>query len=529
MAKKIMVLGTGSHVGKSIVTTAICRVLSDKGLKVCPFKSQNMALNSFITSDGHEIGRSQAVQAFAARVEPQAYMNPILLKPTTDTKAQVIFMGRPLKNMDARTYHDTKKMFVKKIKSVLKEMDKEYDAIVIEGAGSPSEINLLENDIVNLKTAQIANSPVILVGDIDTGGIFASFYGTIKILPKKYRKYFKGLLINKFRGDAALLKDGIDWLEKKLKIPVLGTMPFYRDIEIEQEDSVWLEKSENPKGKALEDAIKVAVIMLPRISNFTDFDILKNDSSFALSFVRDRKNLSQLDPDIIVIPGTKSTIKDMLFLKESDIQEEIIRQSEKKVVIGICGGYQMLCRKIKDPYHVECPDISEIDGLGLFDMETGFRQKKDTYQSLFIFHEGLAQKYPLLQNILDKKRCVNNQEMPAMSGYEIHMGKTTGCASALFHTIKRNGKSTDMDDGAVSFRKNGIILGTYMHGVFDNISFRNFLINLVQLKTKDKGKRIKQGIVSYEDFRQSQYDALAQLFCKNIDCDTLLKIMDEGV
>lgn len=529
MAKKIMVLGTGSHVGKSIVTTAICRVLSDKGLRVCPFKSQNMALNSFITSDGYEIGRSQAVQAFAARVEPRAYMNPVLLKPTTDTKAQVVFMGKPLRNMDARNYHETKKMFIEKIKSLLKEIDKDYDAIVIEGAGSPSEINLLENDIVNLKTAQIANSPAVLVGDIDTGGIFASFYGTIKILPKKYRKYFKGLIINKFRGDGSLLKEGIDWLEKKLKMPVLGTMPFYRDIEIEQEDSVWLEKADHSNVKGLVDSIKVAVIMLPRISNFTDFDMLKNDRNFSLFFVRDRKDLSRLDPDIIVIPGTKSTIKDMIFLRESGIEEEIICQSEKKVIIGICGGYQMLCRKIKDVYHMECPDISEIGGLGLFDMETEFRQKKDTYQSIFIFNEGLAEKYPLLKNILDKNRSVKDNEEPAMSGYEIHMGKTTGSESSLFHTIQRNGISTDLDDGALAFRKNGTIFGTYMHGVFDNISFRNFLINLVQLKTKGLGKKIKQDIGSYEDFRQSQYDELAQLFCKHIDCDALLKIMDEGV
>jgi len=296
-AKIIMVQGTGSHVGKSIVVAALCRIFLQDGYRVCPFKSQNMALNSYVTESGGEMGRAQVMQAEASGLKPEVYMNPILIKPVADINAQIIFMGKAVKNMTAVEYDSEKKKYLNKISDILYSIKRKFDIIVIEGAGSPAEINLLENDIVNMKIAELANCPVMLVGDIDKGGVFASFYGTIKILPQGYQKFFRCLLINKFRGDRSLLDPGIDWIEKKLSIPVTGVIPYYRDIFIDEEDSVNFEK-QMPKtinriSKSIDKKIKICVIYLPHISNFTDFNSLQQQKDAVLFYITRKEELTR--------------------------------------------------------------------------------------------------------------------------------------------------------------------------------------------------------------------------------------------
>ncbi|MCX6346887.1 MAG: cobyric acid synthase [Actinobacteria bacterium] len=373
-AKTIMIQGTGSHAGKSITVAALCRILRQDGYNVCPFKTQNMALNSFITADGGEMGRAQVVQAEAAGLTPEVYMNPILLKPVSDTGAQVIYMGKVLRNMSAGEYDKNKRYYINAIKELIDKLKRKFDVIVIEGAGSPAEINLLKNDIVNMKTAEIAQSPVILVGDIDKGGVFAHFYGTVKILPKKYQKFFKGMIINKFRGDKTLLDPGIKWIENKLKLPMVGVIPYYRDIFIEEEDSVNLEKqfskrlNSNSSGK-----IKIAILYLPHISNFTDFNALELEPEVDLIYIRTIKELADINPDIIIIPGSKSTINDLLYLRNSGFEYEIQERYKKgTIIIGVCGGYQMLGRRITDKYKTESKVVESIEGIGILNIETEF-------------------------------------------------------------------------------------------------------------------------------------------------------------
>ncbi|MES0342380.1 MAG: cobyric acid synthase, partial [Candidatus Humimicrobiaceae bacterium] len=332
-SKSLMVQGTSSHVGKSVTVAAICRILKQDGYSVCPFKSQNMALNSFVTASGGEMGRAQVVQAEACGLEPEVFMNPILIKPVADTQAQIIFMGKVLKNMSASEYDKNKKFYLDKIKELLDDIRKKFDYVIIEGAGSPAEINLLKNDIVNMRTAVIAQSPVILVGDVDRGGVFASFYGTVKLLPDNFQKYIKGLLVNKFRGDVDLLQPGNDFIARKLGIPVLGTIPYFRDIYIEEEDSVNLEKQQDnaasmsrPETSKADGKIVIGVIYLPHISNFTDFNALKHEEEVNLIYLRNAADLAELDPHLIIIPGSKSTINDLIYMRRSGLEEEIKKQ-----------------------------------------------------------------------------------------------------------------------------------------------------------------------------------------------------------
>ena len=327
MTKAIQVCGTGSGVGKSVIVTALCRLFLQDGFRVCPFKAQNMSLNSFVTKDREEMGRAQVTQAQACCLEPRADMNPILIKPTGDTASQIIVQGRPIGNMTAREYQNkkTKAGLFKKVKESFNRLKKEYELIIIEGAGSPVEINLKKHDIVNMRMASFANAPVILAGDIDKGGVFASLVGTLELLEEKERKLIRGFIINKFRGDRRLLRDGLDFLEEKTGIPVIGVIPYFKDIRIPEEDSVVLEnrvKSLESRGKTKEK-IKIAVIKLPHISNFTDFDALENEADVNLSYINNKDELDS--PDVIILPGTKNTIKDLLWLKESGIAKQILR------------------------------------------------------------------------------------------------------------------------------------------------------------------------------------------------------------
>ncbi len=512
--KAIMVQGTGSHVGKSVAVAAICRILASDGYSVCPFKSQNMALNSYVTAEGKEMGRAQVMQAEAAGLKPSVYMNPILIKPVKDTSAQIIFMGKVLRDMTASEYESKKKIFLSRIEEIIKKLKSKYDYLVIEGAGSPAEINLLENDIVNMATAQIAASPVILAADIDKGGVFASFYGTVKILPPKYQKYFKGLLINKFRGDKKLLDPAIRWIEEKLNLPVVGTIPYFDDIVLDEEDSVNLERQiEQKRGKG---KLKVAVIYLPHISNFTDFNALQIEQDIELTYVKKDYQLKSIEPHLIIIPGSKSTISDLLYLKKTKMADTLISMYRKGAsIIGICGGFQMLGGRIVDRHQAES-SIQSVSGLKILDTTTEFFTEKNTSQVDFELNRAAL-----------KKRC--RQE--TFKGYEIHMGKThsTGYLDPPFIITKREGKKAGQKDGCLKINRNSnnLVLGTYIHGLFDNFKLKECLLGYVAA-LNGISLNLKQD-TSYEDFKQKQYDQLAALFRKNMDIDLFYKILNDGL
>ena len=406
MANYIMMMGTSSHVGKSILATAMCRILYRKGRKVVPFKAQNMALNSYVTRDGDEMGRAQVAQAEAAGMEPMVDMNPVLLKPTGNAASQVIIMGKPVGNMSAREYHRgySLKAF-DAVKEALGRLDKEYDTIVIEGAGSPAEINLKANDIVNMRVAKYLQAPVLLIADIDRGGALASLVGTLELLDEEERALVKGLVINKFRGDVTLLTPAIDFLEEKTGKPVLGVVPHIDQMGIDDEDSVSLEEKQSAPT---EGDIRIAVIQTPKISNFTDFDALAHEKDVALYYVKSLEDLGE--PDVIMLPGSKNTTEDMLYLRKSGLGEKILAHAKAgKAVIGICGGYQMLGDVIRDPQHTESQN-DEAAGLGLLGMETVFASEKLTSQVV-------AQCQDL--HFMGQSISADN-----LQGYEIHMGHT---------------------------------------------------------------------------------------------------------
>ncbi len=470
-AKAVHICGTGSGVGKSVVAAGLCRIFLQDGYKVCPFKAQNMALNSFVTKDGGEIGRAQAFQAEACRIEPHVDMNPILMKPTADKHAQVIVHGKPIANMSALRYVRYKKRLIKEVFGSFDRLSKEYEVIVMEGAGSPAEINLKAHDIVNLKMARYAGAPVILVGDIDKGGVFASLVGTLALLERGERRQIKGFLINKFRGDARLLKPGIDFLEKRTGIKVLGVIPYFhpsgRDgIKISEEDSVPLD---NFKGgdRSGRRKINIDVLYLPHISNFTDFDALEREPDVNLRYMKSPGSLNK--PDVIIIPGTKNTTNDLRYLKESGFAKRIcglMRKDALPVLVGICGGFQMLGRRIRDPHRAESSQ-KETAGMGLLEMETVFGKDK----------------------VLSQVKAKEASSGLAVSGYEIHHGKSRNIRNYMpaFNIIERKGKIFRDTDGIVAM--NGRIYGTYIHGIFDADTFRrNFLNRIKEDYVKHKRK-----------------------------------------
>ncbi|MBQ4234709.1 MAG: cobyric acid synthase, partial [Firmicutes bacterium] len=404
MAKNIMIQGTMSNAGKSLIAAGLCRILRQDGLKAAPFKSQNMALNSFITRDGGEMGRAQVVQAEAAGIEPDVRMNPILLKPTTDVGSQVIVNGRVLGNMRAAEYFKKKKELIPDVMKAYESLASEYDVIVIEGAGSPAEINLKSDDIVNMGLAKMVDAPVLLVGDIDRGGVFAQLYGTIALLEEDERRRVKGTVINKFRGDVSILKPGLVMLEDLCKVPVAGVIPYTR-VDIDDEDSL-SERFERKGGTGL---IDIAAIRLPRISNFTDLSPFERYEDVSLRYVSSLKDLGE--PDMIIIPGTKSTIEDLKWLRQSGLEAAVMKAAARKTpVFGICGGFQMLGKSIKDPEHLEASEVSEIAGMGILDTETCFCEEKTQtrtsgrFGSVEGIFRGLSGMY--------------------YEGYEIHMGRS---------------------------------------------------------------------------------------------------------
>lgn len=508
-AKAIMVQGTGSNVGKSILVCALCRIFQQEGLKVAPFKAQNMSNNSYITVDGKEMGRAQVAQAEAAGLQPAVEMNPILLKPTGNNGSQVITMGKPLRHMVAGEYYENKNTMLEIAKKAFEILRGQYDIIVIEGAGSPSEINLKDNDIVNMKIAEIADAPVLLMTDIERGGAFAWIVGTLELLNEDERKRICGVIINKFRGDMEILKSGINMLENKINKPVLGVIPYYDDIRIDDEDSVCLEtnrqKLQSMNSKSNEYCIDIAVIRFPRISNFTDFDSLKLEKDVRVRFVDKVQSFGK--PDLIILPGTKNTIGDLKFIKENGIANAITNfERGGAMVFGICGGYQMLGKEIKDPENSES-NLSQINGLGLLDASTIFMSGKDTYQVKASFNAG---------NIFNVKCDI--------TGYEIHMGETTLLNETTpFLKIKeRSGEKVNLEDGAVSC--DGNVIGTYLHGIFDNDEFRLGLINYLR-RIKGISPLLHDEIIITKREKDKQYDKLADLIRNHINMEYVFKLI----
>ncbi len=490
-----MFQGTASSVGKSIISAAFCRIFNDEGLKVAPFKSQNMALNSYVTIDGKEMGRAQVVQAEASRIAPMVEMNPILLKPTSDVGSQVIINGKVYKNLNAKNYFDMKVKLKDIVLRAYNSLDSSFDVIVIEGAGSPAEINLRGNDIVNMGLAEMVDSPVILIGDIDCGGVFASLYGTVMLLSEDERARIKGFLINKFRGDIEILKPGIKMIEQKINKPCLGVIP-YMDLQIDDEDSVTNRFIKKNNGE-----IVIGVINLPYMSNFTDFTALEAEQDVSVRYVYNEKEL--LDADLVIIPGSKNTIKDMQYVFNSNLDKAIYKKRKEGIpIIGICGGYQILGQEISDPNLVESACTS-INGLSLLNIKTEMLKEKQTKQ--------------VTGKIITKSQVFQSLDNNIVSGYEIHMGKT----ELLENTSPIIRLDDGRYDGAVS--QDGKVIGTYLHGIFDNDEFRNSILNVIR---KKKGLQDDSTAFSYKELKEKEYNRLAQIVKENCDVRAIKKIME---
>ena len=505
MAKYIMLQGTSSHVGKSILTTALCRIFRQNGDEVVPFKAQNMALNSYVTKNGEEMGRAQVAQAEAAGLEPMVEMNPVLLKPTGNSCSQVILMGKPIGNMTAKEYHTgySLKAF-DVVKDSLAFLQDNFETIVIEGAGSPAEVNLKANDIVNMRVAKYLNAPVLLIADIDRGGALASLVGTLELLDEEERGLVKGLIINKFRGDLRLLEPALTFLEQKTGKPVLGVIPHLENLGIDDEDSVSLDEKQK---QSFNGDIKIAVIRTPKISNFTDFDSLANEPDVDLYYVKKAEELG--NPDLILLPGSKNTTEDLLYLKNAGY-EMLLKEklAAKTPIIGICGGYQMLGQAIYDPDHTEST-MDSITGLNLLPTKTTFIKDKLTTQVCATYHSNVF--------LGTEINCTN------LHGYEIHMGRTdflNDYAKQPFTITKRSEATTTCLDGAIS--EDGLVLGTYIHGIFDNDEFRRKLLNILRDR---KGLTPLENTVNTYAQKQYSYNRLADTVRKNLNMNLLNKIM----
>ena len=503
MAKAIMVQGTMSNAGKSLLAAGLCRIFHQDGYRVAPFKSQNMALNSFITEEGLEMGRAQVMQAEAAGIKPSVLMNPILLKPTNDTGSQVIVNGEVLGTMDAREYFAYKTKLFPEVMKAYETLASQYDIIVIEGAGSPAEINLKQEDIVNMGMAKKAGAPVLLVGDIDRGGVFAQLVGTVALLEEDEKLLVKGLVINKFRGDRTILDPGIKMLEEIAGIPVVGVAP-YLNIQVEDEDSL----TERFSQRCEAGVIDLAVIRVPRISNFTDFNPFESMLGVTVRYVNSVRELG--NPDMILLPGTKNTMEDLLWMRENGLEAAILKASAAgKVIFGICGGYQMLGEQLSDPDHVEAGGT--VRGMGLLPMETVFAAEKTRTR--------VTGSFGKLGGILSGLSGIR------VDGYEIHMGESArkeGAASmtAIEDFVQKDGVKPD---GAWR----GNVYGTYIHGVFDREEVARAVIRgLGEAKGIDTEQITG---VDYQSFKESQYDILADALREHMDMKKIYEILEAGV
>lgn len=490
MAKVIMVQGTMSNAGKSLLCAGLCRIFAQDGYRVAPFKSQNMALNSYITDEGLEMGRAQVMQAEAAGIKPSVYMNPILLKPTTDMGSQVIVNGEVIGNMPAREYFACKKHLIPEIKKAFKKLETMADIIVIEGAGSPAEINLKENDIVNMGMAEMVDAPVLLAGDIDRGGVFAQLLGTLMLLTEQERERVKGLVINKFRGDKTILDPGITMLEERCQVPVAGVVP-YMQLSLEDEDSLTTRFDRKTKGK-----IDLAVIRYPRISNFTDFDVFEQHPDVSVRYVTSVTTLGE--PDMIFLPGSKNTMGDLKWMRENGLEAAVKKKALTTIVFGICGGYQMLGQSISDPCVVE--EGGWLRGMELLPVTTILQENKTRTQCQAQLH-GI--KGPLA--------CLNGR---SYSGYEIHMGSTA------MHP------GTDVENKMGAVISGGNVYGSYIHGLFDADGIAPAIIAEL---ARQKGIVCDTGeMLSYEQFKETQYDKLAEILRTCMDMPLIYEILREA-
>lgn len=487
----LMLAGTGSDVGKSIIAAAFCRIFLQDGYHPAPFKAQNMALNSYATPEGLEIGRAQAVQAEAAGVPCHTDMNPLLLKPSSDHTSQVVLNGLPIGNRNAYEYfrREGREELRKEVHAAFDRLAARYNPVVMEGAGSISEINLRDSDLVNLPMAMHAGADVILVADIDRGGVFASVYGSVMLLRPEERKHIKGILINKFRGDIRLFESGVKMLEDLCGVPVVGVVPYYKDIYIEEEDSVMLQTKNIRAGQG---KVNVAVVLLRHLSNFTDFNVLERDPRVHLFYTNNTDEL--MKADIILLPGSKSTLSDLYELRRNGVAQAIVRaHREGATVMGICGGYQLMGQEVCDPDHVE-GEIERLPGLGLLPVSTRMQGEKITRQVRFHFLEG-------------SETC---------EGYEIHMGTTTPLADAPASPL--NHLADGREDGYFADRT---CMGTYVHGILDNPSVIDYLL-------EPFADKLKETTFDYKAFKEEQYDKLAAHVRKHVDLPLIYQILTDN-
>ena len=491
MNKSIMLLGTASSVGKSTIATALCRYYKNKGFKVAPFKALNISLNSYVTDEGLEMGRAQVVQAEACELKPKAWMNPVLLKPSGNMKTQVIVNGKVKCNIDSYKYKDLNNELKGVVKEIYNKVSKDYDLMILEGSGSCAEINLKDTDIANMYMAKVSDADVILVADIDRGGVFASIVGTIMLLDEEERKRIKGVIINKFRGSIDSFKPAINQLENIIKIPVLGVMPHF-DLDIEDEDSV----SERIKNKEVEkNKLDVAIIRLPYMSNFTDFNSLERLNNLTVRYVKNKDDIG--NPNVIIIPGSKNTIDDLKVLKSNGIYEKIKELESKGTnIIGICGGYQMLGQEIEDNIGIEGA-IRKEKGFGFLNINTVFQKEKITRQV-----EGKI--------LSDRIKFLNGVKV---FGYEIHNGVTL-CNNVDEEFIKING-----DETAGAINKKGNVFGTYLHGIFDD---EEFLKNIIKYLCDKNNINYFSQEITYKSYKLKELDKLAKIFEENININKTL-------
>lgn len=502
MAKTIMIQGTMSNAGKSLIVAGLCRIFKQDGFRVAPFKSQNMALNSFITEEGLEMGRAQVVQAEAAGVKPEVAMNPILLKPTNDVGSQVIVNGISIGNMPAREYFAYKKELVPEIQKAFNKLSNEYDIIVIEGAGSPAEINLKRDDIVNMGMAKMADAPVLLVGDIDRGGVFAQLYGTVMLLEQEERDRIVGLIVNKFRGDKTILDPGLTMIEEKLKIPVAGVVP-YMNVDIEDEDSLGthLEGTESTEHTKIE----IVVIRFPRISNFTDFQVFSIMPEVQLRYVDKAQDLGR--PDLVILPGSKNTIEDLLWMRQNGLEAAILKlEAEGMPIFGVCGGFQMLGETLSDPHGMETALApSKVRGMGLLPVRTVFGKEKTRTR--------VAGAFASVDGVL---AGLSGRDV---EGYEIHMGETVRAVPPLSFVLEsQSGSHLAKMDGCQ--KRN--TYGTYIHGIFDKEGIAEAVVEGLMKK-----KGISGGVeaISYQEYKEEQYERLAGILRESLDMEEIYRIM----
>ena len=501
-AKSIMIQGTGSSVGKSLLTAALCRIFTQDGHRVLPFKAQNMSNNAYVTKDGGEIGRAQAEQAMACRIEPSVLVNPVLLKPTTDLGAQVIVLGKPIGTMTAQAYQAFKPQLLSTITRALDELRGQADVLVIEGAGSPAEINLKASDVVNMWIAKHARAKVLLVGDIDRGGVFAHLAGTMELLDEDERQLVRGFVINKFRGDPTLLASGLQWLETRYKIPVVGVLPYLHDVELLEEDGITRDAS---TVRPREGRLSIEVIHLPRIGNVTDFAPLEREPDAHLRYI-DRPLLDSL-PDGLIVPGSKSTVADLGWMRERGFDRYLARCAEAgREIVGVCGGFQMLGQRILDPDHLEAA-VDAADGLGFLPSTTVFEKDKCVAQV----------------------RGLHRESGLPVAGYEIHMGRmrdaSAGMPAAaqagqpLLTLTERGGKPDTSSDGLST--PDGLVWGTHVHGLFDAPDFRRWWLNRLRRR-----RGLPDVLASPSSNPDDAYDRLAAVVRPHLNLETLYRILE---